>query len=371
MSEIIALLFILLFFYILLFYWLSIGFFKTDFFYTKANFKDTSVTIIICARNEENKIKNCLNSIINQDYLLEKIELLFINDASIDRTGELAESILQNSNINFRIISNLEQKGKKQSITEAMLFANNELIVMRDADTFTLSKKWLQTISDFYQSFNSDFIIGPITIANNYSMLWAIQALENNILSLVSCGSVFYNKAFLCNGANLIFKKSIFEKTNGYESHINFNSGDDILFMEDVKKIHNIKIDYLKSEEAIVYTYPCFSIKELLKQKIRWASKYKINQNKLNLYLSILILTINLGWIMCFFIVFFKEEYKLFALLFIFLKLIIDFLLLFLSLSFIKTNKLIWFSLPVGFIYSFYTLMVGIGTLFIKPKWKN
>jgi cellulose synthase/poly-beta-1,6-N-acetylglucosamine synthase-like glycosyltransferase len=204
-----------IFFGILLVYtfmmvWFAIGYIKTNYFIASYE-SATPLTIIICARNEEKTIGRCLASILKQDYDLSKIQLILINDASTDSTVFQAESVLKNSKIDYKIISNPIQKGKKLSITYAISQSNNELLVLRDADTFTTSTVWLQNISDFYAVTKSDLIIAPVVIANNVGVLWALQAIETNVLTLINCGSSFYNSPFLCNGANLIFTRSVFE----------------------------------------------------------------------------------------------------------------------------------------------------------------
>ncbi|WP_317898687.1 glycosyltransferase [Aurantibacillus circumpalustris] len=369
MNALIIVLFSLLFCYSGILLWLAYGFIKTPYFSSKEKKLQLPLTLIICARNEEKNIMICLSSLLKQKYVLNKIQLILINDASTDSTVHRAETILKNSGINYKIISNQQQKGKKHSISYAMQFAINDLIVLRDADTFTLSDLWLQNISDFYQSTKADLIIAPIAIANYSGLFWSLQAIENNVLTVAACGSAYYNKPFLCNGANLIFTKKIFEKTNGYSSHIDSISGDDIFFMEDVKQIQGSKIAYLKSAPALVYTYPTFSFKKLLLQKTRWASKFKLNKNKLNLILSFLTLTVNIAWLLCL-VSINIPEYKNISLLFISLKLFIDILLLFLASGFIKNKNILWFSLPVGFIYPVYAGIIGIASLFVKPKWK-
>lgn len=349
--------------------WFAFGFIKTHYFRSTYE-SSTPLTIIICARNEEKTIARCLNTILKQDYDLTQVQLILINDASTDRTVFQAETVLKNSNINYKIITNPHQKGKKQSITYAVAQANSELLVLRDADTFTTSTLWLQNISDFYKTTSADLIIAPIVVANNFGILWALQAIENNVLTVLNCGSAYFNRPFLCNGANIIFTKSIFEKVNGYSSHINIASGDDVLFLEDVKKIPDSKIHYLKSEQAIVYTYPSFSFRQLINQKIRWASKFKNNKNALNLVLALLSFTINLLWLFCLFYCFFVPQNGGFILFFVLFKLIIDFLLLFLASRFVKNKGLGWFGLPVGCVYPLYACVVAIASVFIKPKWK-
>ena len=361
---------IFLAFYFLFLLYFAVGFIKAENYYSIQNFDDEFVTIIICARNEEKNIVHCLTSIIKQDYDAKKINLILINDASTDNTVKHAEFILSKAKINYKIISNAQQKGKKQSITYAMQFVNTELIVMRDADTFTTSTTWLKTISDFYCQTHSDLIIAPIALANNNGLLWALQAIENNVLAVLVCGSTYLKKPFLCNGANLVFTKSVFEKVNGYFNHINIASGDDVLFLEDVKKIEGININYLKSQNAIVYTYPAFSFSQLINQKVRWAGKFKSNKNNINLILAILSFLVNAFWLFSLiygFLVPLKSHLGLFFILF---KLLIDSLLLFLASRFLKNRSLIWYVFPIGCIYPLYACVVAIASFFIKPKWK-
>ncbi|MBA3662620.1 MAG: glycosyltransferase [Bacteroidetes bacterium] len=352
-------------------FWLAFGYLRVKTSGTHEELESClSVTIIICARNEEKKIGRCLKTIVQQDYDLSRIQLILVNDASSDSTVFQAQSALKDSGINYKIITNASRKGKKQSITYALQFAEHELIITRDADTFTKSYNWLKSISDFQRETSSDLIIGPVNISDNYGMLWALQAIENKVLNVLNAGSSFYKKPFLCSGANLLFTKTIFEKTNGYHSHLTIDSGDDILFLEDVKKIKDARINYLKSEEAIVSTYPCFSFSELIHQKVRWASKVKVNSNKLNLSLALLSFIVNCGWLFCLFNGFLVPQKWSLSLIFVLLKLLIDILLLFLASRFLKNRALAWYVLPVGCIYPIYAVLVAIASLFLKPKWK-
>lgn len=366
----VILIYVLLFLYTILLFWLAIGFLKLPAFETKKKHEDQYLSIIICARNEEKNIALCIRSILMQEYDLKKIEMIVVNDASGDATSEIAESILSASSVHYSIVNNPVQKGKKESISEAILLSKHALILLRDADTFTRSKMWLRSISDFHSTHNADLIIGPIAFSNYGGLLWALQSVENNVLSILTAGSAYYQKAFLCSGANLIFTKKIFEQVGGFSSHLHIASGDDVLFLEEVKKLPASHIHYIKSTEALVLTYPCFSLGALIRQKIRWASKFNINPNPLNFGLSILTFLINLMWLICFIVFFSFKQLNTFYLIFILVKLAIDILLLFLSSRFIKNKWLLWYALPVALIYPLYIMIVSIGSLFFKPKWK-
>lgn len=369
MIAVFYILLVLLFIYAVVLIGLSAGFVATKDFSSNEEEIFLPVTIIICARNEEKKIGKCLKSIVQQDYDLSKIQLIVVNDASNESTVFQAQNALKDSQLNYKIISNPSRKGKKQSITYGMQFAEHDLIITRDADTFTKSFSWLKSISDFQRANNCDLIIGPLAINDNFGILWALQAIENNVLAVLNVGSAFFKKPFLASGANLIFTRAIFEKTKGYSSHISVESGDDVLFLEDVKKITGSKIRYLKSSEAIVYTYPTPNFSALLKQKVRWASKFKINPNKTNLSIAILSFIINAAWIFCLLYGFLIPQKGELSLIFVLLKLVIDILLLFLASRFIKNKSLALYAIPVGCVYPIYAVIVAIRSVFYKPKW--
>jgi cellulose synthase/poly-beta-1,6-N-acetylglucosamine synthase-like glycosyltransferase len=370
MSIVFYILLALLLFYAGLLTWMALGFINTKSFEPDENIPAQKITIIVCARNEEKTIARCLKTIVQQDYPAGRLQIIVINDASEDRTLLQTQAALKDCGIDYRIFSNKEKKGKKKSIAFAMQFAQHPLIVTRDADTYTPSYSWLKSISDFYTQDPCDLIIGPVSIADNSGTLWAIQAIENNVLCVLNAGSAHYKKPFLCSGANLAFTKEIFEKVNGYASHENIPSGDDVLFMEDIKKIPGSKISFLKSSEAIVATYPCFSFESLLAQKIRWASKFSINPNPLNRMLAALSFLINTSWLYCLFYGFLVPEKGTLSLIFVIFKLIIDILLLFLASRFIKNRSLTWYVLPIGLIYPVYTMIVALSSILIKPRWK-
>lgn len=361
----------ILFGYGFVFVYFAVGFMRMKNYNLGQIKQHAQVSIIICARNEEKNIGKCIESIASQDYPKEKIEFIFVDDASHDHTLAIAKSLLSKFEFNHQIIQNKVQCGKKLSLSKAIDLSKSELIITRDADTYTLSKNWLSCITQFYSDTPSDLIIAPIALKNGIGLFWALQAIENNILSLITCGSSFFRIPFLASGANLAFTRSIFKKTNGYVSHLNIASGDDVLFLEDVKKIPGSLIKYIKSKDAIVYTYPTYSFKELIQQKIRWAGKIKVNKNKLNLCVAILSFGVNLAWLYYFILYFFHPLVYENAFQFLLIKLLIDFLILFVASSFIKNKSLQWYSLPVGLIYPLYACTVALAAVFIKPKWKN
>ncbi|MBI5726810.1 MAG: glycosyltransferase, partial [Ignavibacteriales bacterium] len=57
----------------------------------KSNF-EPKVSIIICAKDEESSIEECIKSLLKLNYPPEKIEAILVNDRSADRTKEIMQS---------------------------------------------------------------------------------------------------------------------------------------------------------------------------------------------------------------------------------------------------------------------------------------
>lgn len=94
------------------------------------------ISIIIPAFNEEKRLAHVLQSIKEQNYPQEKIEILLIDDKSTDSTVEIAKNfgakVFENGTHNI-------ERGKSIGIEQA----KGELIFFMDADNYLPNKDWL------------------------------------------------------------------------------------------------------------------------------------------------------------------------------------------------------------------------------------
>ena len=72
----------------------------------------------------------------------------------------------------------------------------------------------------------------------------------------------------MCNGANLAFKKSAYELVNGYQSHLNVSSGEDVFLMEAIKKVNPSGIHYILSRALIVKTNAQTNFKDFFNRSV-------------------------------------------------------------------------------------------------------
>ena len=116
--------------------WVSIP----DFSLPTSEFKpSTKITVIIPARNEEENIASCLDSICNQSYPSNLFEVLVVDDHSTDNTAAIVKSY-ERKNVKLISLKDFVQDAlnsyKKKAIEIAIAQSTGELIVCTDADCF-------------------------------------------------------------------------------------------------------------------------------------------------------------------------------------------------------------------------------------------
>lgn len=94
------------------------------------------ISVLIPARNEENKIGPCVNSLLAQDY--PNFQVIVLNDNSTDRTGEILDGICQKdkrlSVINGKQLPH-DWLGKPWACHQLYQAADGEYLMFTDSDT--------------------------------------------------------------------------------------------------------------------------------------------------------------------------------------------------------------------------------------------
>ncbi len=293
---IIAILFLLVYSMLILYYWkswLHIPNFKP----LTTNYKPKiRISVIIPARNEEKNIAACLDSVCNQSYPTALFEVLVVDDHSTDNTAAI---VISYADKNVKLISLKDfvvdelNSYKKKAIEIAIAQSTGELIVCTDADCLA-AENWLQTIAAFYEKYQPQFIAAPVAINCSIRFIEIFQALDFMTLQGITGASVHKKIHSMCNGANLAYTKKAFEEVGGFKGIDNIASGDDMLLMHKIYKLHPEKVMFLKSKEAIVQTAPVNSIKDFFNQRIRWASKADKYDDKRIFAVLLLVYLINL-----------------------------------------------------------------------------
>lgn len=189
---------------------------------------------------------------------------------------------------------------------------------------------------------------------------------------------MYFNKAILCNGANLAYSKKIFEEVNGFEGINETATGDDVLLMYKIKSKYPHGVKFVKNWSTIAFTYAKRTTKEFLNQRKRWASKKFSDLNPETKFVSLTVYFFSLFLLILPVIACLQPSLNFYSfsiikiwLLLFAMKCAIDFLLLFLATAFFKEKKLLIYFLPEQILYLFYVVLVGFLGLSKKYEWKG
>ena len=106
-----------------------------------------SVAIILPMRNEENNVKRKLESMISEIVNEERVELIVVDSNSSDRTGEIAERVLESSELSNTIwkVVRVNFPGKNLALNRTIDGLSTDIIVISDADA-NVSPGWLKIV---------------------------------------------------------------------------------------------------------------------------------------------------------------------------------------------------------------------------------
>lgn len=330
------------------------------------------VSIIIPARNEERNIRNVLNALLEQDYPQYNYEIIVVDDHSEDRTAEIIKQ-LSAENPFIRLVEMSKTRGKrykKAAITEGIKVSKGEIIVTTDADC-VMGNHWLSTVVAFFETTNAALVSGPVVFSNQKSFFHKILQLE--FAGLVGIGAAALELKYpnMCNGANLAYRKDVFDQVGGYAGNDNLPSGDDEFLMHKVFEKYPNRVFFLKDRDAIVETPPPATFDEFLNQRMRWVSKStQYSDKKITLLLALAYL-FNLSILVNGLQAFTNILYLYVFIIQVAAKVCIEYLFYGGILEFFNLESLKKYIIPAQPFHIAYVLAIGILGNFGKYSWKG
>lgn len=231
------------------------------------------VSVIIPARNECSNIGHLLSDLEKQSYA--RFEVIVVDDHSDDETVNMVRRFTD-KNPTYKVLRN-DAAGKKTALTLGIHSANGSIIVTTDADC-RVSSNWISSLVETFKDQNVKMVIGCVKMEAN-SFFASLQSLE--FASLIGTGVAMaaFKLAVMCNGANLAFRKSVFDEVGRYEGNLHIPSGDDEFLMRKVLKAYPDGIEASADKQSVVTTLPSASLKQFLQQRIRWAGKWSADRS--------------------------------------------------------------------------------------------
>lgn len=328
------------------------------------------VSVLIAARNEGKNIEKLLQSLYNQTFDKENFEVIIVDDHSDDDTFGISESFkVSHPEMSLKLIK-ATGSGKKQAISQALHAADNEVVIVTDADC-ELPAKWIEKMLAFYIAKDLKMLLGPVLLSPADTLFEKLQVLEHMSLIASTAGSTAIGMPVMCNGANMMYDRKSALNVEKDRTDMKLASGDDMFLMEQfIARYGSKAIGFFLNREVIVKTATMPNLKAFFRQRTRWTSKTKAYTNWKIIATALTVFLFNLSIVFFFVAGFFMPVFWAFYVLYVIMKTLIDYPIIRRISAFMKQKKLKFWTLPLEFIYPLYVVFTAIAGMFTKVRWK-
>lgn len=239
--------------------------------------KQQPVSVIICARNEAENLKNFLPAVLEQEY--PDFEVIVVNDCSEDNSYEvLGNYLAKYPNLKISTV-NKDPKfthNKKFAQFIGIKAAKNDILLFTDADCKPESDKWLDGMASHFNEKHS-IVLGYGGFRKDKGLLNRYIRYDSMIIAMQYLSMAIRGLPYMGVGRNLAYRRDDFFTNKGFGSHNHIISGDDDLYVNSNATRINTVVEF--SNGTHTRSVPAASLKEWILQKKRHlttAPYYKI-----------------------------------------------------------------------------------------------
>ena len=229
------------------------------------------VSVVVAAKDEEKNLPACLESLVNLDYPHDRLEIIVVNDQSIDKTAD----VIDRTSKEFGFVKRVDAKesdelrGKTNALSQGIDKTTGDFIFLTDADC-TVPATWITETLKYFDS-KTGIVAGVTLISKTDRPIYGIQALDWDILLTVGAGAATIGKPIACLGNNLVVRKKAYEELGGYRK-IKFSVTEDFALFKAIASSGKWLYRFPMDRSTLVETLPVESFKEVFAQRKRWAT---------------------------------------------------------------------------------------------------
>jgi len=173
------------------------------------------LSIIICTYNRSNYLYSVLKSIAENDFPVEKYEIVLINNNSTDNTeNECVRFQNDFPQVNFRY-SVEKNQGLSYARNRGINEAKGEILVYVDDDAF-VNKEYLQTYTDFFEQNQSAVAAGGaiLPVYETKEPSWISHFTKQLVTGYLYLGNKIkkFEKSKYPGGGNAAYRREVFDK---------------------------------------------------------------------------------------------------------------------------------------------------------------
>ncbi len=228
------------------------------------------ITIVVAARNEEGNIGPCLEALTAQDYPVDRMRIIAVNDESEDDTLAIMERTAAANPGVLTILSTVPEDspvhGKARAIAQGMDLAGGEIVLFTDADCQP-PPVWARSVVEHFTPEVGCYT--GFTIVRDHDLFSGIQQLDWIHLHTIASSALRFGIPMGCIGNNFAIRRDVYEKVGGYRG-TRFSVTEDFALMMAVLRAGHLVVFPCTAGISMI-TNPSPTLTDVLRQKKRWA----------------------------------------------------------------------------------------------------
>lgn len=239
--------------------------------YETISHKNLTVSVVVAARNEEDCIYDCLTSLSKLDYPAELLEIIIVNDRSVDHTDHIISQFIKDKPC-FKYFNvkevNKNLSGKASAVSMGIEKSRGEIIFVTDADC-VVPISWIRGTLSYFRS-DIGLVAGFTLIKAAKGLFSRLQNIDWAYLLSVASGAIGLKIPLTCMGNNFAVRRSTYDKIGGYEG-AGFSLTEDFALLKAIADSTDWKITFPVDSDCLVKSMPLTSLKDFFSQRKRWA----------------------------------------------------------------------------------------------------
>lgn len=211
------------------------------------------LSIILVAKDAASDLQKNLPAILEQDY--PEFEVIVIYDQSSDDGCEDVLKLLQDKypHLHHSFIPDSARyiSHKKLGITMGIKASRHEWLVFTEPNCRPSSNQWLRKMAHNFTN-GTDIVLGYSNYERTKGWFNRKITFDTMLHSMRYLGQAIGGYPYTGCGRNMAYRKSIYYEQKGFVSHLNFQRGEDDLFVNQVANRKNTRVE--ASAESIVRT---------------------------------------------------------------------------------------------------------------------
>ncbi len=220
---------------------------------------EPAVSVVIPAYNEEETIAATINSALSLDYPREKLDIIVVDDGSKDRTLEEARAFEKDG----VLVLSKANGGKGAALNFGIARAKGELIATMDADSM-LTPGTLREMVPLFEDGDVMAVTPAVKVKPGNKLIVELQRIEYLMILFSRKLLSFIDSVPVTPGPFSLFRAEAFKKVGPFDEH---NLVED---QEICLRLQAANYKVRSSMTAMVYTSVPESMKDLMRQRVRW-----------------------------------------------------------------------------------------------------